>query len=270
VGLLGRTGSGKSTLAMAMLRFVDPAEGRIILDGVDISKIGLYDLRSRVTIIPQDAVLFSGTIRENLDPFNEHTDEECLDALGRVHLNPNESSSALTSRGASAAPSIHESSGDDAPVSAATSQTGTTQVEDLKQGGVITLKTKVSAGGANFSQGQRQLIAMARALLRQSSIIIMDEATSSIDFAADTAVQKTIREEFTNALLITIAHRIRTIIDYDRLIVMDQGKIVEIDTPYNLIQKEDGIFRGMCLKSGQFDELLEASKSEAARHGSST
>ncbi|KAG9037596.1 hypothetical protein FRB95_004816 [Tulasnella sp. JGI-2019a] len=259
VGLLGRTGSGKSTLAMALLRFVDPSEGSIIIDGIDISKIGLKDLRSRVTIIPQDAVLFSGSIRENLDPFNEHTDEECLDALGRVHLNTNESSGALASRRASAAPSIHEESGAQTPLSVATSQT----VEDFKQGGLITLKTKVSAGGANFSQGQRQLIAMARALLRQSSIIIMDEATSSIDFAADSAVQKTIREEFTNALLITIAHRIRTIIDYDRLIVMDQGRIVEIDTPYNLIQKEGGVFRGMCLKSGQFDELLEASKGGA-------
>ncbi|KAG8843875.1 hypothetical protein FRB96_003699 [Tulasnella sp. 330] len=270
VGLLGRTGSGKSTLAMALLRFVDPSEGKIIVDGLDISKIGLRDLRSRLTIIPQDAVLFSGSIRENLDPFNDHTDEECLDALGRVHLNTNESSSSLASRRTSAAPSIHEGSGDESPVSASTSQTGTTQVEDLKQGGVVTLKTKVSAGGANFSQGQRQLIAMARALLRQSSIIIMDEATSSIDFAADSAVQKTIREEFTNALLITIAHRIRTIIDYDRLIVMDQGRIVEFDTPYNLIQKEGGVFRGMCLKSGQFDELLEASKGEAALHISST
>ncbi|KAG8878137.1 hypothetical protein FRB98_006383 [Tulasnella sp. 332] len=274
VGLLGRTGSGKSTLAMALLRFVDPTEGRIMIDGLDISKIGLYDLRSRVagllTIIPQDAVLFSGNIRDNLDPFNDHTDEECLDALGRVHLNTNETSNASRSHRASATPAIHEGSGDEALISAATSQTGTTQVEDLKHGGAITLKTKVSAGGANFSQGQRQLIAMARALLRQSSIIIMDEATSSIDFAADAAVQKTIREEFTNALLVTIAHRIRTIIDYDRLIVMDQGRIVEIDTPYNLINKEGGIFRGMCLKSGQFDELLLASKGEAVLHGSST
>ncbi|KAG9009269.1 hypothetical protein FRB94_012338 [Tulasnella sp. JGI-2019a] len=268
VGLLGRTGSGKSTLAMALLRFVDPTEGRIIMDGLDILKIGLYDLRSRVTIIPQDAVLFSGTIRDNLDPFDDHTDEECLDVLSRVHLNTNESSSTLVSSRVSAAPSIQEGSDNESPPSATTSHTEATQVKDLKQGGVITLKTKVGAGGANFSQGQRQLIAMARALLRQSSIIIMDEATSSIDFAADEAVQKTIREEFTNALLITIAHRIRTVIDYDRLIVMDQGRIVEIDTPYNLIQKEGGIFRGMCLKSGQFDELLETAKGEASHHGS--
>ncbi|KAG8899528.1 hypothetical protein FRC01_010481 [Tulasnella sp. 417] len=122
---------------------------------------------------------------------------------------------------------------------------------------VIGLESKVSAhGGANFSQGQRQLIAMARALLRRSSIMIMDEATSSIDFSTDALVQRTIREEFSNSLLITIAHRIRTIIDYDRLIVLDQGRIGEFDTPLNLIQREGGVFRGMCLKSGQFEELL--------------
>jgi len=244
VGLLGRTGSGKSTLAMALLRFVDPASGKIIIDGIDISTIGLQDLRSRVTIIPQDAVLFSGTIRENLDPFGEHPDEDCLDALTRVHIN----SSNPGSRRASRPPSIHGSDND-----AASTRTSTTQHDDKHH---ISLESKVSAGGSNFSQGQRQLIAMARALLRRSSIIIMDEATSSIDFHTDALVQRTIREEFSNSLLITIAHRIRTIIDYDRLVVLDQGRVVEFDTPLNLIQKEGGVFRGMCLKSGHFEDLL--------------
>ncbi|KAG8970070.1 hypothetical protein FRC05_000718 [Tulasnella sp. 425] len=232
IGLLGRTGSGKSTLAMALLRFVDPSSGKIIIDGIDISTIGLQDLRSRVTIIPQDAVLFSGTIRENLDPFNDHSDEECLDALERVHIN----GSAPASRRASRPPSIHErmQSEEVETASVATTKTGTTQYDDQKH--VIRLDSKVSAGGANFSQGQRQLIAMARALLRRSSVIIMDEATSSIDFHTDALVQRTIREEFSNSLLITIAHRIRTIIDYDRLIVLDQGRVVEFDTPLNLIQ----------------------------------
>jgi len=213
---------------MALLRFVEPSEGRVIIDGLDISQISLQDLRSRVTIIPQDAVLFSGTIRENLDPFQQHSDEECLDVIVRVHLNGTKIGGHPTRE---------------------------------RKDSVINLSTKVSAGGANFSQGQRQLLAMARALLRQSRIIIMDEATSSIDFEADLAVQQTIREEFTDALLITIAHRIRTVIDYDRLIVMDNGQIVESDTPNRLIQKEGGVFRGMCLKSGraQFEELLEAS-----------
>ncbi|KAG8974080.1 hypothetical protein FRC05_007828 [Tulasnella sp. 425] len=254
IGLLGRTGSGKSTLAMALLRFVDPSSGRIIIDGIDISTIGLQDLRSRVTIIPQDAVLFSGTIRENLDPFNNHSDEECLDALERVHIN----SSAPASRRTSRPVSIHErmQSEEVETASVATTKTGTTQYDDQKH--VIGLDFKVSAGGANFSQGQRQLIAMARALLRRSSVIIMDEATSSIDFHTDALVQRTVREEFSNSLLITIAHRIRTIIDYDRLIVLDQGRVVEFDAPFNLIEREGGVFRNMCLKSGHFEELLAA------------
>lgn len=126
----------------------------------------------------------------------------------------------------------------------------------------ITLKTKVTAGGLNFSQGQRQLIAMARALLRQSSIIVLDEATSSIDFETDAKIQKTIREEFGSSLLLTVAHRLRTVIDYDRLVVLDKGHLVEFDTPYNLIRKEGGIFRSMCQKSGTFAELEEAAKAK--------
>jgi len=118
----------------------------------------------------------------------------------------------------------------------------------------ITLDTKVSAGGTNFSQGQRQLIALARALLRRSSIIILDEATSSIDFETDAKIQTAIREEFNSLLLLTVAHRLRTVIDYDRLLVLDKGKVVEFDTPWNLIQK-DGIVGGMCLKSGTLGSL---------------
>jgi ABC-type multidrug transport system fused ATPase/permease subunit len=126
----------------------------------------------------------------------------------------------------------------------------------------ITLKTRVSAGGTNFSQGQPQLIAMARALLRRSSIVILDEATSSIDFETD-KIQATIREEFGNAILLTVAHRLRTVRDYDRLIVLDKGQVAEFDTPWNLIQKESGIFRSMCQKSGTFSELEAAAKLKA-------
>ena len=128
---------------------------------------------------------------------------------------------------------------------------------------VITLDTQISPGGTNFSQGQRQLIAMARALLRRSAIIVLDEATSSIDFATDAKIQATIREEFGGSLLLTVAHRLRTVIDYDRLIVLDKGELVEFDTPLNLIRKEGGIFRGMCLKSGTFAELEAAAKAKA-------
>ncbi|KAJ7662919.1 multidrug resistance-associated ABC transporter [Mycena rosella] len=260
VGLVGRTGSGKSTLAMSLLRFVDPSSGRILVDGIDISKIGIHDLRSRITFIPQDATLFSGTLRDNLDPFGDHEDSVCLDVLRRVHLI---GQSEGTSRTQSIAPSplgsrpssIH---GPDADTSASIS-TAFTNV-DTKT--TLSLDTQVSPGGGNFSQGQKQLIAMARALLRRSSIVVMDEATSSVDFATDSKIQSAIREEFTDSLLITVAHRLRTIIDYDRLLVLDKGKVVEFDTPLRLMQKEDGIFRGMCLKSGTFGELEAAAKAK--------
>jgi len=250
VGLLGRTGSGKSTLAMALLRFVDPTGGKIVIDGIDIKTIGLHDLRSRITIIPQDSVLFSGTIRENLDPFEEHSDEACLDVLYRVQLI---SESEHQSRRNSRAPS---------PSAAGSEDTAPTQQEETAR--TIRLETEVSAGGSNFSSGQRQLISMARALLRQSSIVILDEATSSIDFKTDAKIQAAVRAEFTNSCLLTIAHRIRTVIDYDRLIVLDKGVIAEFDTPLNLIRKEGGIFREMCLKSGQFQELEEAAQARTA------
>jgi len=263
VGLLGRTGSGKSTLAMSVLRFVDPASGRILIDGIDITTIGLHDLRSRVTFIPQDATLFSGTLRENLDPFNEHDDLECLDVLHRVQMITDSAyESQRTSRQASRATSRAGSPSreDQSPSPGSSAAASSTEVESRT---VVTIETQVSPGGTNFSQGQRQLIAMARALLRRSSIIVLDEATSSIDFATDSKIQAAIREEFGGALLLTIAHRLRTVIDYDKLIVLDKGAIVEFDTPWNLIQKEDGIFRNMALKSGMFAELERIAKDKA-------
>ncbi|EGO28860.1 hypothetical protein SERLADRAFT_434751 [Serpula lacrymans var. lacrymans S7.9] len=241
VGILGRTGSGKSTLAMSILRFVDPSSGRIVIDGIDTSTIGLHDLRSRLTFIPQDATLFSGTLRDNLDPFGEHGDSECLDALYRVQM-------------------ISEKDTFENSISSASRTAVDTDFRT-----VITLDMQVSAGGANFSQGQRQLIALARALLRRSSIVILDEATSSIDFATDAKIQMTIREEFNGSLLLTVAHRLQTVIDYDRLLVLDKGKVAEFDTPLNLLNKEDGIFRDMCLNSGMFDSLKNAAKAKASR-----
>ncbi|KAG6334904.1 hypothetical protein ID866_4185 [Astraeus odoratus] len=255
VGLLGRTGSGKSTLAMSILRFVDPTSGCIVIDGIDISTVGLHDLRSRLTFIPQDATLFSGTLRDNLDPFHEHEDSECLDVLYRVRML---SQSAYESQRNSRAPS-RASTPEDAPSSAPST------VTEIDARITITLDTQVSAGGTNFSQGQRQLIAMARALLRRSSIIILDEATSSIDFDTDAKIQAAIREEFNESLLLTVAHRLRTVIDYDRLIVLDKGEVVECDTPLKLIQRENGIFRNMCLKSGTFTELEAAAKAKAEK-----
>uniref|UniRef100_A0A8H8CJP6 Multidrug resistance-associated ABC transporter n=1 Tax=Psilocybe cubensis TaxID=181762 RepID=A0A8H8CJP6_PSICU len=267
VGLLGRTGSGKSTLAMSILRFVDPTNGRIMIDGIDISTIGIHDLRSRLTFIPQDATLFSGTLRDNLDPFGDHTDAECLDVLRRVHMITDSPHLSLeSSRDQSASSSRNPTrpstpTGHDRESTIDTMSAASTNVDSKAS---VSLDTKVSAGGTNFSQGQRQLIAMARALLRRSSIIVLDEATSSIDFATDAKIQTTIREEFTNSLLLTVAHRLRTVIDYDRLIVLDKGQIVEFDTPWNLINKEDGIFRNMCMKSGSFTELESAAKAKAS------
>ncbi|KZT21758.1 multidrug resistance-associated ABC transporter [Neolentinus lepideus HHB14362 ss-1] len=260
IGLLGRTGSGKSTLAMSILRFVDPTSGRIMIDGIDISTIGVHDLRSRITFIPQDAALFSGTLRDNLDPFNEHTDEECLDVLYRVRMM---SESAYESQRGSREPSRPPSlRGVDREATVASSVVSATATE-VESKTTISLETQVSAGGTNFSQGQRQLVALARALLRRSSIIVLDEATSSIDFATDAKIQETIREEFNDSLLLTVAHRLKTVIDYDRLIVLDKGQIAEFDTPFNLIQKEDGIFRHMCLRSGTFSELEAVAKAKA-------
>ncbi|GAW07489.1 multidrug resistance-associated ABC transporter [Lentinula edodes] len=273
IGLLGRTGSGKSTLAMSILRFVDPSSGKIIIDGVDISSIGIHDLRSRLTFIPQDAALFSGTLRDNLDPFGEHTDVECLDVLQRVQMTMQ---SQFPSRRTSRAPSTAATPTSSRPPSIigvdredTVSSVGST-VTNMDGKTTVSLDTQVSPGGTNFSQGQRQLISMARALLRRSSIVVLDEATSSIDFATDAKIQATIREEFTGSLLLTVAHRLRTIIDYDRLLVLDKGKVVELDTPWNLIQKEGGIFRTMCLKSGTFAQLEAAAKAKAEETSASS
>lgn len=218
IGILGRTGSGKSTLAKSVLRFVEPVTGKIILDGINISTIGISDLRSRLTFIPQEASLFSGTLRDNLDPFGDYTDEQCLNALYRVRmLSDRAHRSPRSSEQHSRAPSVVSTEqGSQHIATTVESDTASTLSEaagsltalavDLhgnKSARKVSLDSKVSAGGLNFSAGQRQLIAMARALLRQSTVVIMDEATSSIDFATDAKIQAAIREEFQNSLLIT-------------------------------------------------------------------
>ncbi|KAH7930921.1 pleiotropic drug resistance ABC transporter [Leucogyrophana mollusca] len=213
IGVVGRTGSGKTTLALSLLRMVEPSAGKIMIDGIDISKIGLEDLRSRLTIVSQDVSLFSGTIRSNLDPFAEHTDQECWDVLERCHL--------------------------------------TTLLSRAADKGSFSLEMPISPGGS-LSAGERQLVALARAILRKTNIIIMDEATSQIDSRLDDQIQKTIREELSNALVITIAHRLKTIIDYDRILVLDGGAIAEFGEPRELLIKPSGMFREMCRKSADW------------------
>jgi ABC-type multidrug transport system fused ATPase/permease subunit len=236
IGVVGRTGSGKSTLALSLFRFMEPAEGSVLIDGVDIHKIGLDDLRSRLTIIPQDPVLFSGTLRSNLDPFNQYQDAELWAALKRSHLIDHQL----------------ENSASNNSVKSSNSSTVET----------ITLDSPVTENGNNWSQGQRQLIALARALVKKTSLIILDEATSSVDFDTDHQIQETIRNEFKDSSLLCIAHRIRTVADYDRILVLDHGQVKEFDTPYELMTRDGSIFQQMCERSGEFPELLAIAKAK--------
>ncbi|GEM08696.1 ATP-binding cassette transporter [Rhodotorula toruloides] len=217
--VVGRTGSGKSTLATSLLRSIEPASGHIIVDALDISHVSLEELRRRITLVPQEATLFEGTLRDNLDPFDEHTDGECIGALRRTHLLDPDVREAVVEQGF--------------------------EEGRAKPASTISLDSAVAAGGANWSAGQRQLIALSRALLRDSRIVILDESSASLDHALDTKVQQVIREEFRDAAVLTIAHRLPTVIDYDRILVLDAGRIVELDSPDKLLVKEDGVFRRM-------------------------
>lgn len=230
IGIVGRTGAGKSSIMSTLFRLVEISAGHITIDGIDISTIGLNDLRKRLAIIPQDPTLFRGTIRSNLDPFNEHTDLALWSALRQADLVPK-----------------------DAELGAAT--TG----EDR---GRIHLDSIVEEDGLNFSLGQRQLMALARALVRGSQIIVCDEATSSVDMETDDKIQATIASGFKGKTLLCIAHRLRTIIGYDRICVMDQGRIAELDTPLNLWKMDGGIFKGMCERSGIRAEDIRGAREE--------
>ncbi|KAL4963701.1 ATP-binding cassette transporter YOR1 [Aspergillus stella-maris] len=216
IGIVGRTGAGKSSIMSALFRLTELSSGSITIDDIDISTVGLQDLRSRLAIIPQDPTLFRGSIRSNLDPFNEHSDLELWDALRKAHLTDSPSSD------------------DEAQTQSSTK---------------LTLDTPVDEEGLTFSLGQRQLMALARALVRNAQIIICDEATSSVDFATDQRIQETMARGFSGKTLLCIAHRLRTIINYDRIVVMDAGGIAEMDTPVNLWDL-NGVFRGMCERSG--------------------
>ncbi|KAI9282335.1 P-loop containing nucleoside triphosphate hydrolase protein [Sporodiniella umbellata] len=228
VGVVGRTGSGKSTLALSFFRFVEASKGSIVIDGIDIKDLGTEDLRSNLTIIPQDPTLFSGTLRSNMDPFDQFEDSEIFTALRRVHLLQAEGEEEVSNN-----------------------------VNVFKD-----LTTTVNEGGKNFSQGQRQLLCLARALLKRSRIVLMDEATASVDFETDKAIQKTISTEFAESTILCIAHRLHTVIEYDRILVLDKGNIVEFESPLTLIENTESIFHKMCRNSGEFDSLVALARSK--------
>ncbi|KAL7949002.1 P-loop containing nucleoside triphosphate hydrolase protein [Trichoderma barbatum] len=228
IGIVGRTGAGKSSIMSTLFRLVEISGGSISIDGINIATIGLFDLRSRLAIIPQDPTLFQGTVRSNLDPFHEHTDLELWSALRQADLVPADAN-----------------------------------MEDRKTDpSRIHLDSVVEEDGLNFSLGQRQLMALARALVRGSQIIVCDEATSSVDMETDDKIQRTMATGFKGKTLLCIAHRLRTIIGYDRICVMDAGRIAELATPLELWKMEGGIFRGMCDRSGIRVEDIESAKLE--------
>lgn len=208
IGIVGRTGAGKTSIISALFQLYD-IEGSIIIDNVDITKLPLEESRSKISIIPQDPVLFSGSLRKNLDPFEEYDDEVLLDALEQVELK-----------------SI---------------------VAELASG----LNATVSESGSNFSIGQKQLICLARAIVKNNRILVMDEATANVDPYTDGLIQKTIRRKFADCTVITIAHRLHTVMDSDRIMVVEAGEVVEFDRPYNLLQKTDKLFYTMVQTTGE-------------------
>ncbi|CEP08484.1 hypothetical protein [Parasitella parasitica] len=238
IGVVGRTGSGKSTLALSFFRFVEASQGSIVIDNIDIKDLGTEDLRSNLTIIPQDPTLFSGSLRSNMDSFDQFSDEEIFTALRRVHLLPTE--------GQSTTDTIFSDS----------------TVDGVNANVFKDLSTNVTEGGKNFSQGQRQLLCLARALLKRSRIVLMDEATASVDFETDKAIQKTITTEFADSTILCIAHRLHTVIEYDRILVLDQGQILEFDNPLTLITNPESSFYKMCRNSGEFDSLVALAKAK--------
>ncbi|XP_064218526.1 multidrug resistance-associated protein 1 isoform X3 [Aotus nancymaae] len=202
VGIVGRTGAGKSSLTLGLFRMNESAEGEIIIDDINIAKIGLHNLRFKITIIPQDPILFSGSLRMNLDPFSQYSDEEVWTSLELAHLK--DFVSALPDK----------------------------------------LDHECAEGGENLSVGQRQLVCLARALLRKTKILVLDEATAAVDLETDDLIQSTIRTQFEGCTVLTIAHRLNTIMDYTRVIVLDKGEIQEYGAPSDLLQQR-GLFYSM-------------------------
>jgi ABC-type multidrug transport system fused ATPase/permease subunit len=215
---------------VAFLRIVELAEGQIFIDGQDIRQVGLAKLRSNIAVIPQDPVLYSGTVRNNLDPFQDFSDGKLLEVLRRVGLYSNK-------------------------VSANSSSTSLSSLSQHSQHNarIRSLADGVTEGGSNFSVGQRQLLVIARALLHGSKVVIMDEATAAVDAKTDAAIQKVMREEFQQSTVITVAHRINTIMDSTHILVMSDGRASEFDTPKKLLER-----------GGMFRDLVQAAQNKQA------
>ncbi|TIA94369.1 hypothetical protein E3P81_00118 [Wallemia ichthyophaga] len=232
VGICGRTGSGKSTLVLCLNRILELESGLISIDGNDISELKLEALRSRMTTIPQEAQLFGGTLRENLDPFDEFTDDEIWEVLKRVKL---ASSMDL-------------------------SVTSLSESANIDRTSIKSLNEKVAQSGKNFSAGQRQLLALARGLLKlshaKSNILLLDESTANLDSHSDEIIQRALRYDMDNVTILCVAHRLRTIADYDKILVLDAGRVVEYDTPANLYKKNSN-FTSLCKQSGEDAELAK-------------
>ncbi|CAK7904666.1 multiple drug resistance-associated protein-like transporter 1 [[Candida] anglica] len=212
IGVVGRTGAGKSSLTLGLFRIIEPASGTIYIDGVDICKLSVYELRHHLSIIPQDSQAFEGTLRQNLDPLNLHSDEEIWKVLELAHLKDH--------------------------------------VNEIEEESDSKLDVKVAEGGSNFSAGQLQLMCLARALLNTSKVIVLDEATAAVDVQTDKIIQETIRSHFKDRTIITIAHRLDTVMDSDRILALDHGEVKEFDTPANLLANKEGIFYSLCKQGG--------------------
>ena len=219
IGIVGRTGAGKSSIIQALFRLA-PITGTIEIDDISTSDLQLLHLRNKISIIPQDPILFSGTLRSNLDPFEENTDEKIWQVIEEVELK---------------------------------------KALEFYEGG---LNCKINDSGSNFSMGQRQLICLARAMLRQNKILILDEATANVDADTDNMIQNTIKSKFNDCTVLTIAHRLNTIIESDRVMVMDAGRLVEFAHPYELLKNPHGHFKKLIEQTGSStaDILTEMAK----------
>ena len=221
VGVVGRTGAGKSSLLQALFRLVEcDRESSILIDGTSTSEIGLSTLRKGISIIPQSPFLFEGTVRENLDPFSQYSDQEIWEAISDVQLKQ--------------------------------------VVEQFEN----KLEQQISEGAVVFSVGQKQLICLARAILRKNRILVLDEATANVDLETDALIQQTIRDKFSECTVVTIAHRLDTIIRSDKILVLKQGEILEWEHPHVLLMREEGYLSGMVRATGREKEawLREAAR----------